>query len=36
MSSAADQIDPQQVREQARSSDGPMQANQMPTRRQVR
>jgi hypothetical protein len=36
MSSAADRVDPQQVRDQARRSAAPMQADQMPTRRQAR
>src|SRR2546421_2041292 len=36
LSTAANQMDPQQVREQARSSAAPMQADQLPTRRQVR
>ena len=36
ISTAADRIDPQQVKEQARSSAAQMQANQMPTRSQTR
>jgi hypothetical protein len=36
LSTAANQMDPQQVREQARSSAPPMQADQLPTRSQAR